>query len=140
MTAVRAAAVALLLIAAGCGRLGVPSVSLPGAGAANEGTARMVENRVWLQDGGPPGAFRAFVADGTLVLGSCTAPARLGSWRWYDEGILTWRSGGETVRAEIGVVGPDTLVLMPAPVGENPPLTFRAAQSPLSCPGDPANT
>lgn len=132
-------AAALLLAASGCGRLGVPSVGLPGAGAANEGAARMVENRVWLEEGGPPGAFRAFVADGTLVLGSCVAPARLGSWRWYDDGILAWRDGDETLRAEIGVVGPDTLVLIPEPVGENPPLTFRAAQTPLSCPGDPGN-
>jgi len=128
------AAGALVTLVAACGRLGAPSVSLPGAGAGNEGTARLVENRVWLQDGAEPGAFRAFVADGTLVVGSCAAPARLGSWRWYDEGTLAWRDGDATVRADVAVVGPNTLTLMPAPVGDTPPLTFRPAQTPVSCP------
>jgi hypothetical protein len=131
---VRSAALLLALGAAACGRIGLPAVDLPGAGASNRGTERLVENKVWLEESGPPGAFLAFVADGTLVAGSCERPARLGAWRWVDEATLVWEENGARTRAEVGVVGPDTLVLMQVPVGETPPVRFRAAQTPVACP------
>lgn len=119
---------AVLLVAA-CGRVG-----MPGPGRGNAGTAALVENRVWLeQDAATPGSFRAFVADGTLIAGSCAGPARLGAWRWVDDATLVWEEAGRTTRAQVGMVGRRELVLLPEPADEAPSLSFRAAQTPLEC-------
>lgn len=130
-------AVLLLTTQVACGRIGAPRVDLPGAGAGNEGTAAMVENRVWIDadPGAEPGTFLAFVADGTLVAGSCAAPARLGAWLWVDDATLVWDDAGIRVRAEVGLVGPRELVLVPRPAGLAPERSFRAVQSPVTCPG-----
>jgi hypothetical protein len=104
--------------------------------AADPGTARLFENRPW-QDtgaGAAPGSYRVFLADGTLIMGSCVETYRLAAWRWTGEGIA-WDEDGAEVRAEIGMVGPDELVLVLGLAGGAEARSYRAAPVPFTCPG-----
>ena len=134
MRAGRLAALALACLAAAgaCSRVPVPRVNLPGAGAANEGTARLIEKRVWVEDAQVPG-YLAFLSDGTLVHGFCGGPMRLSAWRWIDDARLGWESQGEVVRAEIAEAGPGALVLLPESPEGSAARHFHAARPPEAC-------
>jgi hypothetical protein len=130
------AALAALVALAGCGGASLPRLDLPGAGASNQGTAALVENRVWLQRdpaAGPRG-FVLFLSDGTLVSGPCGGPAGFAAWRWVDEAVLVWDEGEGTRRAEVGAVGPRELALILDPNGERLPRAYDAARPPAACP------
>jgi hypothetical protein len=122
------------ILATACGRLDVPSVAIPGSG--NKGMASMVENRVWLKSNpdAAPGAFRAFLGDGTLVMTSCGEVYRLAPWRWVDGATLVWEEDGRSIRGEIAEVGHDSMVLLVDPDGENRAVEFRVARAPVVCP------
>ncbi len=132
-----APALALLLATAlaGCGRL--PAVAVPGSG--NRGTAELVEDRVWIDQGADaaPGSLRAFLSDGTLVVTSCVETYRLAPWRWVEGATLVWEEDGQVLRAEVVLVGRDELVLAIDLGGEPVARTFRAARSPVVCPDLP---
>lgn len=118
---------------AGCGRVVVPRVGLPGAGAGNEGAERLLENRIWFLEDGPQGAFSAFLSDGTLIEGECGTPARVAAWRWVDEGVLVWEATEGTRRGEIGLIGPNELVLIADPDGDAAQRSFRTRRRPVPC-------
>jgi hypothetical protein len=120
---------------AGCGRL--PEVAVPGSG--NRGTAELVEDRVWIDQGADaaPGSLRAFLSDGTLVMTSCVETYRLAPWRWVEGATLVWEEDGRVLRAEVVLVGRDELALA-IELGDEPVTrTFRAARSPVVCPDLP---
>ena len=98
----RAAALLMLgLAVAGCSRLGVPSVAMPGSGSKN--SRATVVDRVWI-DTDPKaakGTLRAFLSDGTLVMTSCTETYRLAPWRWVDGSTLVWEEDGRSIRGEV---------------------------------------
>jgi hypothetical protein len=129
------AAAGLLLALAGCSRL--PEVAIPGSG--NEGTAELLEDRVWIDEGADAarGTLRAFLSDGTLVMTSCVETYRLAPWRWVEGGRLVWDEDGRTVHAEVAMVGRGALVLVIEPEGESITRRYRAAQSPEVCPDLP---
>ncbi len=57
-------------------------VALAACGIRREGdpgTARLFENRVWVDTGAgaAPGSYRAFLSDGTLIMDSCVETYRL---------------------------------------------------------------
>jgi hypothetical protein len=120
--------------AAGCSRVGLPAVGLPGSG--NEGTAALVENRVWIDAGADaaPGSLRAFLADGTLVMTSCAEVYRLAPWRWIEGSTMVWEEDGATVRAEVVMAERQEMVLALELAGETVTRTFRAAEAPVVCP------
>ena len=132
-----APALALMLAAAvaGCGRL--PAVAVPGSG--NRGTAELVEDRVWIDQGADaaPGSLRAFLSDGTLVMTSCVETYRLAPWRWVEGATLAWEEDGRVLRAEVVLVGRDELVLAIDLGGEPVTRSFHAARSPVVCPDLP---
>lgn len=122
--------VGLAMMLAGCGRLHIPDLSpVPAQDVA-------LENRVWLQTdaGAPPGSFRVFLSDGTLIQDSCGETWRLSPWRRVDPTTLVWEEDGRTIRADIALLGPDDLALIlqlgDAPVSE----AFRAVKAPQVCP------
>jgi len=125
---------ALAWLPAACGRVDLPGVALPGSG--NAGMASMVEDRVWLKTDpeSAPGAFRAFLSSGTLVMTSCGEGYRLAPWRWIEGATLVWEEDGRAIRGEIAEVGHNSMVLLVDPEGENRAVTFRAAQAPVVCP------
>ena len=127
-------ALAAGVLPAACGRLDLPSVAIPGSG--NKGMAAMVENRVWLKSDADaaPGAFRAFLSDGTLVMTSCGEAYMLAPWRWVDGATLVWEEDGRVIRGEVAEVGNSSMVLLVDPDGENRAVRFREARAPVSCP------
>ena len=131
----RAGLVLVLLAAAGCARLGVPTPAFPGSG--NKGMAELVENRVWIdQDSAAPqGSLRAFLSDGTLVMTSCTETYRLSPWRWVEGATLVWEEDGRVLRAEIAMVERDDMGMV-IDLGDGERLTqrFKAAKAPVVCP------
>jgi hypothetical protein len=131
----RAGLVLVLLAAAGCARLGVPTPAFPGSG--NKGMAELVENRVWIdQDSAAPqGSLRAFLSDGTLVMTSCTETYRLSPWRWVEGATLVWEEDGRVLRAEVAMVERDNMGMV-IDLGDGERLTqrFKAAKAPVVCP------
>jgi hypothetical protein len=131
----RAGLVLVLLAAAGCARLGVPTPAFPGSG--NKGMAELVENRVWIdQDSAAPqGSLRAFLSDGTLVMTSCTETYRLSPWRWVEGATLVWEEDGRVLRAEVAMVERDDMGMV-IDIGDGERLTqrFKAAKAPVVCP------
>jgi hypothetical protein len=131
----RAGLVLVLLAAAGCARLGVPTPAFPGSG--NKGMAELVENRVWIdQDSAAPqGSLRAFLSDGTLVMTSCTETYRLSPWRWVEGATLVWEEDGRVLRAEVAMVERDDMGMV-IDLGDGERLTqrFKAAKAPVVCP------
>ena len=128
---------ALALGLAGCGRLPVPAIGMPGA--TNQATAKLFENRVWIDEDpdAPAGSLRAFLTDGTLVMTSCTETYRLAPWRWVDEATLVWEEDGRNLRAEVAMVEKTAMVLVIDLGEETLTQRFRAAQSPVVCPDLP---
>jgi hypothetical protein len=133
-----AAGIAVLLALGGCtSRLDMPSVAWPGSG--NEGTARLVEDRVWIgQDSDvAPGTLRAFLSDGTLVMTSCVEVYRLAPWRWVEGSTLVWEEDGATIRAEVALASRSELVLV-LDLADGPVTrSYHAAQAPVVCPDLP---
>ena len=132
---VPALALTLAAAVAGCGRL--PAVAVPGSG--NRGTAELVEDRVWIDQGADaaPGSLRAFLSDGTLVMTSCVETYRLAPWRWVEGATLVWEEDGRVLRAEVALVGRDELALAIDLGGETVTREYRAAKSPVVCPDLP---
>jgi hypothetical protein len=125
----RLLALLVLLLASGCARL-------PGLGGASgdEGIARLLENRVWLDEDAPvPGSLRAWLGEGEMLFASCWEVPRLGAWRWIGTAELEWRDAAEVTRAEVAMIGDDELVLVVDAGGV--PLTrrFRAAAGAPPC-------
>ena len=121
-----------LILATVAGCQAVP-VSLPGAGAANDGLADMVENRIWVDP--EAGDYRVFLSEGVLIEGRCRGPALFGYWRWRDDGLLSWTGAEGEREAGVVVAGPRDLVLTPDP---DDPVTlwrFEAARDAQDCPG-----
>jgi hypothetical protein len=115
----------------------MPSVAWPGSG--NEGTARLVEDRVWIgQDSEvAPGTVRAFLSDGTLVMTSCVEVYRLAPWRWVEGSTLVWGEDGATIRAEVALASRSELVLV-LDLADGPVTrSYHAAQAPVVCPDLP---
>ncbi len=111
---------------------------MPGSG--NKGTAELLENRVWIDDGAdaPAGTLRAFLSDGTLVMTSCVETYRLAPWRWVDGGTLVWEEDGRSLRADVALVAHDELALViDLGNGDMQDRHYRAARSPVVCPDLP---
>ncbi|MFO1210931.1 MAG: hypothetical protein U1E40_17210 [Amaricoccus sp.] len=126
--------VMLGLAAAGCSRMHMPAVAMPGSGA--KGTRELVENRAWLDTdpGAAKGTLRAFLSDGTLVMTSCTETYRLAPWRWVDGTTLVWEEDGKNVRADVVMAERKEMALVIDPDGMNQSRHYAAAQSPVACP------
>jgi hypothetical protein len=140
MLASRAAAglaAGLALLGAGCGRLGVPEVAMPGSGS--DDMRRLLEDRVWIATDAEaaPGTLRLFLSDGTLVMMSCAETYRLAPWRWVEDARLVWEEDGAVVRAEVVLAERRTLVLAVEAGGPPVPQSFRAGVSPEVCPDLP---
>ena len=132
-----ALALPLACLAAACGRVDLPGVAMPGSG--NAGMAAMVEDRVWLKTDpeAAPGAFRAFLSDGTLVMTSCVEVYRLAPWRWIDGAALVWEEDGRSIRGEVVLAGRDQMILAIELDGATDTRRFSAAQTPIVCPDLP---
>lgn len=124
----------LMLLPAACGRFDLPRVGMPGSG--NEGTAGLVEDRVWIDAGADaaPGSLRVFLGDGTLVMTSCVESYRLAPWRWVDASVLVWEEDGRNLRAEVVMVGREDLTLLIDLGGESVTRSYRAARATVLCP------
>jgi hypothetical protein len=131
----RPALVLAALALAACARL--PEVAMPGAG--NDGTAELVEDRVWIDVGedAPSGSLRAFLSDGTLVMTSCVETYRLAPWRWVEGATLVWEEDGRTIRAEVALVERGEMALVMDLGGETVTRRYRRAQAPVVCPDLP---
>ncbi len=108
----RGVAARTVLALAGC-------LALVGCGAGreasrgDEGWARLLENRAWIEEGAAaPGTTRAWMSGGQLMTASCWEEPRFAPWRWTGDTTFEWREGERAVRAEVAMVGPDELVLM----------------------------
>ncbi|MFO1106206.1 MAG: hypothetical protein U1E34_08890 [Amaricoccus sp.] len=123
-------AVAALAGLGACGRLHLPDITPVPKQRAE------IADRVWLRtdESAAPGSFVAFLSDGTMIQDSCGETWRLSPWRRVDPTTLVWEEDGKTIRAEIALLGPDTLVLVldldDAPVSES----FRLGKAPKVCP------
>jgi len=127
----------LLLLAAGCGRVDLPEVAIPGSGSGD--MRRLVEDRVWVATDADaaPGTLRAFLSDGTLVMTSCGEPYRLAPWRWVEDARLVWEEDGAVLRAEVVMAERRTMMLS-VEVGDEPvSQSYRAATPPEVCPDLP---
>ena len=122
----------VLALAALAGCQAVP-VSLPGAGAANDSLATMVENRIWVDP--QAGDYRVFLSDGVLIEGRCRGPALFGYWRWRDAGLLSWTGADGEQDAGVVAAGPRELVLTPDPEDPVTLWRFEAARDAQDCPG-----
>jgi hypothetical protein len=133
----RGVAVGLALVAAGCGRLDVPEVAVPGSGSRD--MRRLVEDRVWVStdEDAAPGTLRAFLSDGTLVMASCGEPYRLAPWRWVEGARLVWEEDGAVLRGEVVVAERRTLILAVEAGGETLSQGYRVAVPPEVCPDLP---
>ena len=122
------------LAVAGCSRMHMPAVAMPGSGA--NGTRDVVENRAWIDTdpAAPKGTLRAFLSDGTLVMTSCTESYRLAPWRWMDGTTLVWEEDGKSIRADVVMAERKEMALVIDPDGMNQSHRYAAAQSPVVCP------
>jgi hypothetical protein len=127
-------ALMLGLALAGCSRLGVPPVAMPGSGAKN-GRAVVVD-RVWIDTdpAAAKGTLRAFLSDGTLIMTSCTETYRLAPWRWVDGMTLVWEEDGRNIRGEVVVAERREMVMVIDPEGMNQSHHYEVAKSPVVCP------
>ena len=131
----RAATLVMLGLAfAGCSRLGVPEVAMPGSGAKN-GRATVVD-RVWIDTdpAAAKGTLRAFLSDGTLVMTSCTDTYRLAPWRWVDGMTLVWEEDGRSIRGEVVLAERKEMGMVIDPEGMNASHHYLAAEAPVVCP------
>jgi hypothetical protein len=128
---------ALALALAGCGRIGLPEVAIPGSGSQD--MRELVEDRVWIatDESAAPGTLRAFLSDGTLVMASCGEPYRLAPWRWVEDARLVWEEDGTVLRGEVVLVERRTLMLAVEAGGETLSQSYRAATPPEVCPDLP---
>ena len=133
----RGAIVGLALLAAGCGRVDMPSVAIPGSGSND--MRRLVEDRVWVStdEAAAPGTLRAFLSDGTLVMTSCGEPYRLAPWRWVEDARLVWEEDGAVLRGEVVLAERRTMVLAVQAGGETLTQSYRVAVPPEVCPDLP---
>jgi hypothetical protein len=131
------AALGLALLAAGCGRIDLPEVAVPGSGSRDLRT--LVEDRVWVTTDADaaPGTLRAFLSDGTLVMTSCGETYRLAPWRWVEDARLVWEEDGAVLRGEVVIAERRTLVLAVEAGGETLTRSYRAAAPPEVCPDLP---
>jgi len=130
----RAMALAALVLLAGCSRLGLPGVALPGSGG--DDARRLVVDRVWVDTDpdAPRGTLLAFLSNGTLVMTSCGETYRLAPWRWVEGSTLVWDEDGAFLRAEVAGAERRTMVLLVEVGDETVTRTFRAAEPPEVCP------
>jgi hypothetical protein len=128
---------ALTLAAAGCGRVDLPEVAIPGTGSRD--MRQLVENRVWIatEPSAAPGTLRAFLSDGTLMMASCGEPYRLAPWRWVEDARLVWEEDGAVLRGEVVLAERRTLILAVEVGGETVSQNYRAATPPEVCPDLP---
>jgi len=133
----RGAALGLALLIAGCGRVDLPEVAMPGSGSRD--MRALVEDRVWVStdESAAPGTLRAFLSDGTLVMTSCGETYRLAPWRWVEDARLVWEEDGAVLRGEVVVAERRTLVLAVEVGGETLTQSYRVAVPPEVCPDLP---
>jgi hypothetical protein len=94
---------------------------------------------VWIQTGSDlPGVMRIFLADGTLVMGSCWETYRLAQWRQVSEGALVIVEDGQEIPAEVLDAPANELRLRLTLVGgEKKDEAYRTAPVPYVCPDMP---
>ena len=127
----------LALVAAGCGRVDLPEVAIPGSGTRD--MRQLVVDRVWIatDESAARGTLRAFLSDGTLLMTSCGEPYRLAPWRWVEDARLVWEEDGAVLRAEVVLAERRTMVLAVEIGGEEVSQSYRAAEPPEVCPDLP---
>lgn len=130
-------AVGLALLLAGCGRVGLPDVAIPGTGSKD--MRQLVEDRVWVSNDADaaPGTLRIFMSDGTMLMTSCGEPYRLSPWRWVEDARLVWEEDGVVLRGEVVAAERREMALSVEAGGETRTYDFRAAIPPEVCPDLP---
>jgi hypothetical protein len=125
----------LLLALAACGRQ-PPSLPKAPAPADDESTNYAFVGKVWLSTtpGHALGTMVIFMADRTLVMGSCVEPYRLVKWGVAGERIR-WLEDTIPIEAEVEMPRPNQLVLRLA--GRDRAQTYIAANVPYTCPDLP---
>ena len=94
---------------------------------------------IWLStdSSAPPGTFRIFLPDGTLVMDSCVETYRLAKWRALDDRRVEWHEDTAKIEAEIAQSSPDELRLRLRLGGEITEQHYRLATVPFVCPDMP---
>jgi hypothetical protein len=122
----------VLSLAAACAD---PGVQEPANLPAAAGIPSYV-GRVWLSTdtSAAPGTLRTFLADGTLVMTSCTETYRLARWTSLSDGRVSWDEDGTRIDADVAQAKPDGLVLRLHLVREVREEHYKLASVPYVCP------
>jgi hypothetical protein len=103
------------------------------------GTTEPFVGKTWLltDPSAPPGTFRIFLPDGTLVMDSCVETYRLVKWRRVDERRIEWEEDTAKIEADLSQSAPDQLQLRLRLGGEVTEQRYRLATVPFVCPDMP---
>jgi uncharacterized lipoprotein YbaY len=107
------------------------------AGSANQATSTPpYAGRIWVSTdtAAAPGTLRIFLADGSMVMGSCVEVYRLVKWRAIDDKRLEWTEDTARIEAEAASVSADRLQLRLRLANEVKEENYRLAQVPFVCP------
>jgi hypothetical protein len=81
-----------------------------------------------------PGTLRIFLADGTLVMGSCVETYRLARWESVGSNRIAWHEDTARIEAEFAQAAPETLQLRLRLVNEVKEENYNTARVPFVCP------
>lgn len=120
-------ALAVLLVAA----------SAPSAQRAQDPDRIM--DRVWMRTrpAEPAGSFRVFLANGSVMTGSCTETYRLDRWRMNSPTRLTITEDGTAIPADVAFAGRELRLRLRLVRGGVREERYRPAAVPFLCPVGP---
>ena len=92
--------------------------------------------RTWISSDSTaaPNTLRIFLADGTLVMDSCSETYRLASWRSVGAQLIEWREDTARIEAEVTQPNPNQLRLRLRLRGETKDEHYQLAKVPFVCP------
>ncbi len=122
------------LVAACC--LVIAALTAPAPAGAQARGAQSFVGKTWISTDPTAAAntLRIFLPDGTLVMGSCTEPYRLASWRSMGAQRIEWREDTARIQAEVSYPRPNQLQLRLRLRSEIKDEHYRLATVPFVCP------
>ena len=122
------------LIAASC--LVVAAATAPRLASAQAVGSPSFVGRTWISTDSTAAShtLRIFLADGTLVMDSCSETYRLASWRSIGAQLIEWREDTARIEAEVTEPKPNQLRLRLRLRGETKDEHYQLAKVPFVCP------
>ena len=114
----------------------VAALAIPLMSAAEpaQGSGRLTEN-VWIRNtpAEPVGTFRVFLANGSMLTGSCTETHRIDRWRMNAPNRITITEEGRPIVSEVAFVGQELRMRLRLTGGVREE-RYRPARVPYLCP------